>query len=164
MTHRRRTNILMYSHFVKHLARGLCAFFLAIGLSACLAGEDQLTLVTQNGEHRFSIEVVDTDETRAKGLMYRTSLAPDAGMLFDFIEARPVAFWMRNTLIPLDMIFISAAGNVVNIHSNAKPHDPTSIPSDGPVRFVLEIAGGRARQIDLRVGDQVIHPRIDSSE
>src|SRR5690606_3565408 len=112
------------------------------------------------GDFTFKVEVVDTPETRARGLMFRRELAPDAGMLFDFEESRPVAFWMMNTFIPLDMIFIRADGTVANVHVNARPQDPTSIPSDGPVMFVLEIAGGRSAEIGLAAGDRVDHPRI----
>ena len=132
-------------------------------LAAC-SSEDRLILHTDSGDHRFTVEIVDTPEARAQGLMFRQSLAEDAGMLFDFHEERPVSFWMRNTFIPLDMIFISAAGRVENIHVNARPQDPTSIPSGVPVRFVLEIAGGRSAAIDLEIGDRVSHPRIAAAE
>ncbi|MDF2982005.1 MAG: hypothetical protein K0Q69_1777, partial [Devosia sp.] len=99
-------------------------------------------------------------ESRAKGLMYRETLAPDAGMLFDFKESREVSFWMSNTLIPLDMVFITAEGLVANVHANARPLDLTSIPSDGPVMFVLEIPGGRAKELGIAAGDRVVHDRI----
>jgi uncharacterized membrane protein (UPF0127 family) len=85
-------------------------------------------------------------------------------MLFDFKEERPVSFWMRNTFIPLDMIFIRADGSVANVHVNARPHDPTGIPSDGPVTFVLEIAGGRSVEIGLKAGDKVEHPRVSAAD
>src|SRR5690606_32827299 len=109
------------------------------------------------------VEVVDTPETRAQGLMYRQELADDAGMLFDFEAERPVSFWMQNTFIPLDMIFIGADGVVKTVHVNARPHDPTSIPSGAPVRFVLEIPGGRSQAIDLKAGDRVEHARIGAA-
>lgn len=132
-------------------------------LAAC-SSEDRVILHTDSGDHRFTVEIVDTPEARAQGLMFRQSLAEDAGMLFDFHEERPVSFWMRNTFIPLDMIFISATGTVENIHVNARPQDPTSIPSGVPVRFVLEIIGGRSEAIDLEIGDRVSHPRIAAAE
>lgn len=124
--------------------------------------ESQLVIHTRTGSYDFTVEVVDTAESRARGLMYRLELADDAGMLFDFIEERPVSFWMRHTFIPLDMIFIGADGVVRNVHANAVPHDETGIPSDGPVRFVLEIPGGRAAALGLVAGDTIEHPRIGS--
>lgn len=143
------------------LARLVLVFALAL-LAACdqLAGENVAVLHTATGDWRFTIEIADDDSERARGLMYRQSLAPDAGMLFDFQDERPVAFWMQNTLIPLDMIFIAADGTVRSFHERARPLDPSSIPSGAPVRFVLEIPGGRAAEIGLAVGDRLEHPRI----
>lgn len=128
-------------------------------LAAC-SSDDRLVIHTATGDHAFTVEVVDTPESRAKGLMFRQSLASDAGMLFDFLEERETAFWMQNTFIPLDMIFISADGVVKTVHVNARPHDTTSIPSGVPVRFVLEIPGGRSVEIGLKPGDTVDHPRM----
>lgn len=144
------------------LLKSLVGALLLFALLPLAARADDARLVVQstNGEHAFTVEVVDTPETRAKGLMLRKSLGPDAGMLFDFKESRPVSFWMSNTLIPLDMIFITAEGLVANIHANAKPMDLTSIPSDGPVMFVLEIPGGRSSELGLAAGDRVVHDRI----
>jgi len=127
-------------------------------VSAC-SQEDHAVLHTAKGDYNFTIEIADTDQTRAKGLMFRQELAPDAGMLFDFHEERPVAFWMRNTFIPLDMIFIAADGTVRNVHVNARPQDPTSIPSEGPVQFVLEIPGGRSVELGVKPGDRLEHAR-----
>lgn len=127
---------------------------------AALADESKLTLHTATGDYSFDVSVVDTPESRAQGLMFVTELADDAGMLFDFKEERPVSFWMRNTFIPLDMIFVGADGVVKNVHVNARPQDPTSIPSDGAVQFVLEIPGGRSVEIGLEAGDTMDHDRI----
>jgi len=90
-------------------------------------------------------------------MMCRTSLAPDRGMLFDFKTPREVAFWMHNTLIPLDMVFIDARGRVFSIARNATPQTDTPRPSGGPVRAVLELAGGRAAQLGVLPGDRVRH-------
>jgi len=128
-------------------------------LAACSA-DNSLTIVSANGEHSFSVEIADTNASRQKGLMFREQLAPDAGMLFDFKENRPVSFWMMNTFIPLDMLFIRPDGTIANIHVNARPHDRTSIPSDGPVQFVFEIPGGRSDELGIKAGDIVRHPRI----
>nr|WP_276535170.1 DUF192 domain-containing protein [Devosia subaequoris] len=123
-----------------------------------------MVVQSESGDHAFTVEVVDTPETRAQGLMYRQELADDAGMLFDFQEERPVSFWMRNTFIPLDMLFIEADGTILNIHVNARPHDTTSIPSEGPVQFVLEIPGGRSDELGIAAGDTVEHPRITAAQ
>ena len=131
----------------------------AAPLAAC-SDEGKLVLHSSTGDYSFNVEVVDTPESRAQGLMYRQELADDAGMLFDFKGEQPVSFWMRNTFIPLDMIFVDAKGVVKNIHVNARPHDPTGIPSDGPVQFVLEIPGGRSVEIGLKAGDTMDHPRV----
>jgi len=135
-----------------------CVAFFTLGAD----NDGQVVLSTATGEYKFNIEVVDDDAERTKGLMFRQHLAPDAGMLFDFQQERPVAFWMRNTFISLDMIFIAADGTVKTIHEKAIPQDPTSIPSGVPVRFVLEIPGGRAREIGLQPGDMMSHPLVSS--
>jgi uncharacterized membrane protein (UPF0127 family) len=131
-------------------------------LAAC-SDETHAVLHTAKGDFTFHVEIADDDAERAKGLMFRQELADDAGMLFDFGQERETAFWMQNTFIPLDMVFISAAGVVKNIHANARPMDTTSIPSGAPVRFVLEIAGGRAEEIGLAVGDRLEHDRVTAS-
>lgn len=131
----------------------------ALPLAAC-SDEGRLVLHSSTGDYSFNVDVVDTPESRAKGLMFVQELADDAGMLFDFKEERPVSFWMRNTFIPLDMIFVGADGVVKNIHVNARPHDVTGIPSEGPVQFVLEIPGGRSVEIGLKPGDTMEHDRV----
>ena len=131
---------------------------------AAIAADDQLVVHTATGAHPFTVELVDTPETRARGLMFRGSLAPDAGMLFDFKEERPVSFWMRNTFIPLDIVFIRADGTVANVHVKARPHDTTGIPSTGAVTYVLEIAGGRSEEIGLEAGDRIEHDRIGAAD
>jgi uncharacterized protein len=117
-------------------------------------------LHTATGDYPFTIEIADTPQEQQRGLMYRQDLAPDAGMLFDYGQEQRVAFWMQNTYIPLDMIFIAADGTVKHVHANARPLDPTSIPSRFPVRFVLEIPGGRAAEIGLKAGDTLEHMRV----
>jgi uncharacterized membrane protein (UPF0127 family) len=117
-----------------------------------------LALVTEKGRFAFQIEDADTDDKRETGLMCRISLAPNRGMLFDFHQpTNDIAFWMRNTLIPLDIVFIRPDGRVLSIARNARPLDETPLPAGGQVRGVLEIAGGRAAQIGLEPGDKVVH-------
>lgn len=114
-----------------------------------------LTITTSHGVFHFQVEVADTDASREHGLMFRRALAADRGMLFDFKRPLAVAFWMKNTLIPLDMLFIGSDGRVVSIAANAQPLSEAQIPSGGPVLGVLEIRGGRAAQIGAEPGDQV---------
>jgi len=137
----------------------VAAFGLLLGISACSAG-DEAVLHTAKGDFTFAIEIADNDASREKGLMFRTSLASDAGMLFDFHHEEIATFWMQNTLIPLDMVFIGEDGTVRTIHVNAHPMDTTTIPSGVPVRFVLEIAGGRADEIGLKPGDKMTEDRV----
>lgn len=108
--------------------------------------------------HAFRIELADTGAERAQGLMQREELAPDAGMLFDFGEEQPVAMWMKNTLIPLDMLFIAASGEITAIARDTVPHSLTTIPSPGPVRAVLELNAGTTRRLGIAEGDRVDHP------
>ena len=124
---------------------------------------EDIAIIHSGGEsHSFTVEVADDDKERARGLMFREELAPDAGMLFDFFDERPVAFWMQNTLIPLDMIFIKDDGTIARVHAEAVPMDRTSVPSGEPVRFVLEIPGGRAAELGIEAGDTLEHPRVGS--
>ena len=124
--------------------------------------KSELTIESGGKKLHFNVEVADTDERRALGLMYRTSLPSDAGMLFDFKRDQDVAMWMRNTRIPLDMLFIDAKGKVVNIAQRAVPFSETTIPSAAPVRAVLELNGGTAERLGLKAGDKVIHPLFKS--
>ena len=144
---------------LRRAAAALAVLMVAAPLAAC-SDEGKLVLNTASGPHTFTVEVVDTPETRAKGLMFRQELADDAGMLFDFKEEREVSFWMSNTLIPLDMIFVGSDGVVKTIHVNARPQDLTSIPSQVPVQYVLEIPGGQSEVIGLQPGDTMEHERI----
>lgn len=122
-------------------------------------GETQpLTIVTDEGEVGFTVWLADTDEERARGLMFREELADDAGMLFDFETVRPVSMWMRNTLIPLDLLFVSEEGEIVKIISNARPQSLRSLPSDFPILGVLELRGGRAGEAGIEPGDVIVHP------
>ncbi len=118
---------------------------------------EKLEVVTATGTTAFQVEVADTEASREQGLMFRKRLAPDKGMLFDFKVPQQAAFWMKNTLIPLDIIFIAPNGRIVSIARNAVPMSEVPIPSGGVVRGVLEIAGGRAAQLGLYPGDRVKH-------
>ena len=117
-----------------------------------------LVVVTGSREIKFDVELALNDAERSRGLMFRQKLGPYDGMLFDFHREAPVSFWMKNTLIPLDMIFIAADGTIRSIHANAVPHSTETIPSQFPVRAVLEINGGSAKLLGIKPGDKVKHP------
>lgn len=118
---------------------------------------EPLTIDTAQGSVAFRVEIADSDAEREQGLMYRTTLAPDAGMLFVWDRAAPRAFWMKNTYIPLDIIYIGANGRVISIAAMTEPFSEAPIPSHGDAKAVLEIAGGRAAALGIDLGDQVHH-------
>ena len=122
---------------------------------ASAAAQDTIEIVTSSGVHAFSVELATNDAERARGLMFRKSLPEGHGMLFDFQTDQQVQFWMRNTYIPLDMIFIRGDGRVLNIAQNATPLSDALIPSAGPVRGVLEVIAGTARKYHIAPGDRV---------
>jgi len=129
----------------------------ALPVLAKAADKAQLTIETASGPVHYGIEMAEDDAARERGLMFRVELPPDHGMLFDFHDEQPVAFWMKNTLIPLDMLFIRADGRIANIRERTKPGDLSPQPSDGPVRAVLELAGGQAAARGIHPGDRVRH-------
>jgi len=119
---------------------------------------DRLEILTASGAHAYSVEIANTEQSRELGLMNRRFMPADRGMLFEFPKEEPVAFWMKNTFIPLDMIFIRHDGAVICVTANAEPLSEATIPCDGPVDGVLELNGGVAASIGLRPGDKVRHP------
>lgn len=131
-------------------------YFVAPALRA--AEMQPLDIVAANGKHNFSVELARTREEQDKGLMFRRELPDGQGMLFDFTTEQTVAFWMENTYISLDIIFINGDGRIRRIAENAEPMSKTTIPSDGPVRAVLEVIGGTARKLGIKEGDRVVHP------
>jgi uncharacterized membrane protein (UPF0127 family) len=116
-----------------------------------------LTIDSASGKHKFVVEVARTPEEQERGLMFRRELAPDRGMIFPYDPPVNAAFWMKNTLIPLDMVFVRADGTIARI-ATAQPLDETPVPAGEPVALVLEIAGGRAQQLDVKAGDKVSWP------
>ncbi len=114
-----------------------------------------LTIRSASGEHRFTVDVAETPEQQQRGLMFVGSLAPDRGMIFTYDPPRSIAFWMKNTLIPLDMIFIRADGTIARIAANTTPQSLDPVPSGEPIVAVLEIRGGRAAELGVREGDRV---------
>jgi uncharacterized membrane protein (UPF0127 family) len=117
-----------------------------------------LTIETAAGPRKFTVEVATTPEQMEQGLMFRRSLAPDAGMVFDFKTPSMATMWMKNTLIPLDMLFVDAQGRIVNIHERAVPGALDMIAAAAPVRAVVELNGGTAARLGIRPGDRVRFP------
>ncbi len=116
-----------------------------------------LTIATASGVHAFTVEVAETPEQRARGLMFREFMAGDAGMIFDYQRDIDVSMWMKNTILPLDMVFISNDGTVFSIVKGAEPYSLKHLSSGGKVRAVLEVNAGIADMLDIREGDRVRH-------
>jgi len=131
---------------------------LAVAGGARAAQMQTLEIVGKTGVHVFSVEIATTEQERETGLMFRKHLADGQGMLFDFTPEQQVAMWMKNTLIPLDMIFIRANGTIWRIAENTEPLSEKIIASGGPVAGVLEVAGGTAKKLGIAPGDKVAHP------
>lgn len=115
-----------------------------------------LTVTTARGVHVFQVEVAATMAEQERGLMWRTTLGPDEGMIFPYDPPRRTAFWMKNTVIGLDIIYVGADHRVLNIARDAVPYDETPLPSAGEVSGVLELAAGRAAQLGIQPGDKVV--------
>ena len=147
------------------LALAFVALLALAGLASPAAAEndalESLTIETGTGIHTVMVEVADTPEERGVGLMHRTELAPDRGMLFDFRATRQVTMWMKNTLISLDMFFAESSGRIVTIAERTTPLSENRIRSGQPVRFVLEMAGGSAERLGIVPGDRLRHALIE---
>jgi uncharacterized membrane protein (UPF0127 family) len=126
--------------------------------------KNKLVIVNHSGQrHDFNVEVAITPEQQATGLMFRESLPPDGGMLFDFGNPQPSYIWMKNTIIGLDIVFINADGTIRRIAAHAVPRSLDNIDSGGPVRATLELAAGTAQRLDIRVGDKVLAPEFGTA-
>ena len=155
----------------RHTRRLALAVFLAFAVPSCSPAESPpralaanpiapLTIDTAQGAQHFSVEVVTKPEAQSRGLMYRKSLAADAGMLFLFGWDAPRSFWMKNTVLPLDMIFIRSTGEIVAIAKNTVPYSLRPISPPEPASAVLEVNAGTAQRLGLKPGDYVHHPGI----
>ena len=143
------------------LAFALGLLLFASAVRAEVAPLEPLTIETDTGVHAIQVEVARTPEERGIGLMHRTELAPDRGMLFDFGATRPVTMWMKNTLISLDMFFAEIDGRIVTIAERTTPLSEKRIRSGQPVRFVLEMIGGSAQRLGISPGDRLRHALIE---
>ena len=153
---------------MRALSRLFLVFTLMVLASACLRPAEAqsklpvetITIDTKSGPHSFTMEIAADDESRERGLMYRTAMAPDAGMLFDFHTPQSVAFWMENTVLPLDMLFVRADGTIARIKANATPYSRENIPSGEPVQLVIELNAGRAAALGIAEGARVHAPQL----
>lgn len=139
------------------------AVALLVPLAAAAAGTDTLVLKTESGAHSYTVEVANTDRERAMGLMFRRSLPEASGMIFLYDPPQRVGMWMRNTYIPLDMIFIASDGTVRRVATNTEPFSTDIIASGEPVAAVLELNAGQAAKIGVKPGDRVVFPGLGAS-
>jgi uncharacterized membrane protein (UPF0127 family) len=136
----------------------LVAMLVAFAFPAHAQTFEPLTIVTQGGQrHAFQVEVARNDADRAQGLMYRRSMPADRGMLFDFGRVEPVAMWMQNTYLPLDMLFVRPDGTIARVAANAEPLSTRTIPSGEPVLAVLELNAGTTARLGIKAGDRLDH-------
>jgi uncharacterized membrane protein (UPF0127 family) len=144
---------------IKRVARAAAVVGLLMSFATARSAEQQtLEITSKTGVHVFSVELAVTDEERQRGLMFRRSVPEFYGMLFDFKHDQPVAMWMKNTYVSLDMIFIQSDGRIRSIAENTETESEKIIPSGGPVRAVLEVAAGTARKLGIEAGDRVASP------
>jgi uncharacterized protein len=134
------------------------AFYVFAGFGAQAASLQPLEIATKSGVQVFTVEMATTEEEKTTGLMYRKELADGRGMLFDFSPEQEVTMWMKNTFIPLDMIFIRADGRILRIAENTEPQSTKTIPSMGLAKGVLEVIAGTAKKYGVAPGDRVAHP------
>ncbi|QFT80711.1 hypothetical protein FIU89_08825 [Roseovarius sp. THAF27] len=145
---------------IQRLLTGAAALVLMAGAAMGACREDKVDLRGDWGSASFTVELADDNAERSQGLMNRESMARSAGMLFAYPAPRPVRFWMRNTLIPLDMIFLDDTGTVQKVHHEAQPLDESLIYGGDAIQYVLEINGGMARQLGISEGTELRHPAI----
>lgn len=141
----------------------LLLVLLAVLACAAPARAQPLIIHAGGSTYKFEVELATTPAEREQGLMFRKTLAPNAGMLFLYPDEQQVAFWMKNTLIPLDMLFLKADGSIARIAHDAVPLDETPIPSNADVKAVLEVNGGTATSLGIKEGDKVDYPEAPAS-
>ena len=155
----------LFTHY-----RGFFSLSIALVLSSCVGHAKEpvlqrLTVTTQSGnEILYKVEIATTQKQRQRGLMFRDSMPKDQGMLFGYRSQRQVSMWMKNTILPLDMLFIDSSGKIINIVKNTTPFSEETIDSGGVVLSVLELNAGQAEKHGIQAGDQVSYPIFDRTE
>jgi uncharacterized membrane protein (UPF0127 family) len=144
-------------------ALAVLAMLTSAAAAAPACDPERIKILAGPGSRTFSIEIAEDPAEQARGLMFRPALAADAGMLFVYQTPRPASFWMRNTMIPLDMIFIDDTGRIESIAERTDPYSERVSSSGSDVRAVLEINGGLSRELGIGPGDQVIHPAFEAA-
>ncbi len=153
----RRTGFASIRYVAKFGAAGLVATLMSVSVAWAECREDRIDLRDDGGSARFTVEIADDDAERSLGLMYREEMAEGHGMLFLFDPPRPVSFWMRNTPLPLDLIFIDSEGRVLNV-LQGKPFSEEAIPSEGTAKAVLEVNAGLMDRYGMGRGTEARHP------
>ncbi len=145
---------------MRNMAIAAVALLVSAGTAVAECREDLVRVEGDWGRANFTVEVADDNEERAQGLMFVEEMGMMNGMLFVYDAPQRASFWMRNTLIPLDMLFIENDGTIARVHANAVPLDETPIFGGDGIRFVLEINGGMAARLGIEAGDVIQHPSI----
>jgi uncharacterized protein len=148
----------MSARLFVRLAAAAAVLIISLAGPGAARAQQTLEIVTARGVHTFAVELADNDDARSRGLMFRRELPEGTGMLFDFKRDLNVTMWMKNTYIPLDMIFIRSDGRIHRIAENTVPESEQIIAAGASVRAVLEVIGGTARKLGIRPGDRVAHP------
>ena len=150
------------SFYFPKLYTAFLAFFVSLAALSGAFAEDgvfePLSITTASGKHDFQVEVMRTDDEQQRGMMFRRSLGDDKGMLFPFPSERIATFWMENTYVPLDMIFIKSDGSIQRIEKSAEPLSTQTVSSGAPVLAVLEVIGGLSDKLGIKPGDKVDYP------
>lgn len=155
---------------IKSILGAMFILALAIWPAAAALAEDQpaviepLSIVSEQSATIFSAEIADTDDLRSRGLMFRHVLPEGQAMLFDFVKPRPAAMWMKNTYIPLDMLFVRQDGTIAAIAENTEPFSQQTISVEEPVRGVVELPAGTAKKLGIHRNDKVYHRIFDTAE
>lgn len=155
MTSKKTAVQIQPSQLITIVTLSVAILFLGLAVASA-APTARVEVMTDTGAHTFTVEVMSSPGERAKGLMFRKSLPSDQGMLFDFAENVTIRMWMKNTYIPLDMIFIDDTGTIIDIAPNTVPHSTEIISSRQPARYVLEVIAGSSARIGAQVGNRII--------